>query len=49
MNVQGFIVFVTGANRALGLAFAREAQPRGAAKAYSGMRNMDGCEGRPNS
>ncbi|BCQ26426.1 SDR family oxidoreductase [Caballeronia sp. NK8] len=39
MNVKGSVVFVTGASRGLGLAFAREAVERGAAKVYAGMRN----------
>jgi NAD(P)-dependent dehydrogenase (short-subunit alcohol dehydrogenase family) len=41
MKVKGSVVFVTGANRGLGLAFAREAVARGAAKVYAGMRNPD--------
>lgn len=33
MDVKNATVFITGANRGLGLAFAREARRRGAAKA----------------
>lgn len=42
MNFKNATVFITGANRGLGLAFAREARSRGAAKIYAGMRNTDG-------
>lgn len=42
MKIQNAVVFVTGANRGLGLAFAREAVKQGAAKVYAGMRNIDG-------
>jgi NAD(P)-dependent dehydrogenase (short-subunit alcohol dehydrogenase family) len=42
MDIKNAIVFITGANRGLGLAFAREARRRGAAKIYAGMRNTDG-------
>jgi NAD(P)-dependent dehydrogenase (short-subunit alcohol dehydrogenase family) len=38
MDVANSTVFITGANRGLGLAFAREARRRGA-KVYAGMRN----------
>ncbi|MFJ3485476.1 SDR family oxidoreductase [Pseudomonas sp. NPDC090202] len=44
MNVKGSVVFVTGANRGLGLAFARIAQAQGAAKVYAGMRNTAGFD-----
>jgi NAD(P)-dependent dehydrogenase (short-subunit alcohol dehydrogenase family) len=44
MDLQGSVVFVTGANRGLGLAFARVALARGAAKVYAGMRNTTGFE-----
>jgi NAD(P)-dependent dehydrogenase (short-subunit alcohol dehydrogenase family) len=44
MKVQGSVVFVTGANRGFGLAIAREALSRGAAKVYAGMRNTDGFD-----
>ncbi|MGO4568478.1 hypothetical protein AB4Z52_26355 [Rhizobium sp. 2YAF20] len=39
MDVTNATVFITGANRGLGLAFAREARRRGASKVYAGMRN----------
>ncbi|PLP98157.1 SDR family oxidoreductase [Cupriavidus pauculus] len=39
MKIKGSVVFVTGASRGLGLAFAREAVARGAAKVYAGVRN----------
>lgn len=39
MKIEGSVVFVTGASRGLGLAFAREAVARGAAKVYAGVRN----------
>lgn len=39
MTIQDSIVFITGAGRGLGLAFAREALERGAKKAYAGVRN----------
>jgi NAD(P)-dependent dehydrogenase (short-subunit alcohol dehydrogenase family) len=42
MQVQGANVFITGANRGLGLAFARVARDAGAAKVYAGMRKVDG-------
>jgi len=42
MKLRNSVVFVTGANRGLGLAFAREALARGAAKVYGGMRNPSG-------
>ena len=38
MKVEGAVVFVTGANRGMGLAFARQALALGAAKVYAGMR-----------
>ncbi|WOD20434.1 SDR family oxidoreductase [Paraburkholderia kirstenboschensis] len=44
MDVKNATVFITGANRGLGLAFAREARQRGAAKVYAGMRNTNGFE-----
>ncbi len=44
MNIKGSVVFVTGANRGLGLAFARGALARGAAKVYAGMRNTQGFD-----
>jgi NAD(P)-dependent dehydrogenase (short-subunit alcohol dehydrogenase family) len=39
MKLQDAIVFVTGANRGIGLAFAREALARGARKVYAGARD----------
>jgi NAD(P)-dependent dehydrogenase (short-subunit alcohol dehydrogenase family) len=42
VNIKNAVVFVTGASRGLGLAFAREAVARGASKVYAGMRNPDG-------
>lgn len=39
MNLHDAVVFVTGANRGLGLAFAREALARGARKVYAGARD----------
>lgn len=44
MDVQNATVFITGANRGLGLAFAREAARRGARKVYAGMRNTSGFD-----
>ncbi|MBN3852301.1 SDR family oxidoreductase [Paraburkholderia sp. Ac-20340] len=42
MKIANSVVFVTGASRGLGLAFAREALARGAAKVYAGVRNPAG-------
>ncbi|MYN46742.1 SDR family NAD(P)-dependent oxidoreductase [Pseudoduganella sp. FT93W] len=42
MKVQGANVFITGANRGIGLALARRARDLGAAKVYAGMRNTAG-------
>ena len=39
MKVKDAVVFVTGANRGIGLAFAREALARGARKVYAGARD----------
>jgi NAD(P)-dependent dehydrogenase (short-subunit alcohol dehydrogenase family) len=44
MDITNATVFVTGANRGLGLALAREAVRRGAAKVYAGMRNTSGFD-----
>ncbi len=44
MDLTNATVFITGANRGLGLAFAREARRRGATKIYAGMRNTSGFE-----
>jgi NAD(P)-dependent dehydrogenase (short-subunit alcohol dehydrogenase family) len=41
MKIKDSIVFVTGASRGLGLAFAREALQRGAAKVYAGVRRPE--------
>ena len=41
MKVAGSIALVTGANRGLGLAFARALVERGAAKVYAGARNPE--------
>lgn len=42
MKIKDAVVFVTGANRGIGLAFAREALAMGAAKVYAGMRRVEG-------
>lgn len=39
MKLDNAIVFITGANRGIGLTFAREALARGARKVYAGARN----------
>ncbi|MDX0802706.1 SDR family oxidoreductase [Sinorhizobium medicae] len=39
MMVQDSVLFITGASRGLGLAFAEEALRRGAKKVYSGVRH----------
>ena len=39
MKIQDSVVFISGANRGLGLAFAQEALKRGAKKVYAGVRN----------
>ena len=39
MKIEGAVVFVTGANRGLGLGFARQALARGASKVYAGARD----------
>lgn len=44
MEIANTTVFITGANRGLGLAFAREARRRGAATIYAGMRNTGGFD-----
>ncbi|WP_342627983.1 SDR family oxidoreductase [Nguyenibacter vanlangensis] len=44
MDVTNATVFITGANRGLGLAFAREARRRGAARVYAGMRKTSGFD-----
>lgn len=35
MKIEGAVVFVTGANRGLGLEFAKQALARGARKVYA--------------
>ncbi|MGY2221409.1 SDR family oxidoreductase [Pseudomonas gingeri] len=42
MNIAGSVVFVTGASRGLGLAFAKFALAQGASKVYAGVRNVEG-------
>jgi NAD(P)-dependent dehydrogenase (short-subunit alcohol dehydrogenase family) len=44
MRIQDSVAFITGANRGLGLAFARELLGRGAKKVYAGVRNPDGID-----
>lgn len=39
MDIKNSVVLITGANRGLGLAFARAALARGARKVYAGARN----------
>lgn len=39
MDIRNAVVLITGANRGLGLAFAREALARGARKVYAGARD----------
>jgi NAD(P)-dependent dehydrogenase (short-subunit alcohol dehydrogenase family) len=39
MNIENAVVLVTGANRGIGLAFARAALERGARKVYAGSRD----------
>ncbi|KKB65001.1 short-chain dehydrogenase [Robbsia andropogonis] len=41
MELKGSVVFVTGASRGLGLAFAKAAVARGASKVYAGVRNPE--------
>ena len=40
MKISDAVIFITGANRGLGLALAQEAVRRGAQKVYAGMRNI---------
>ena len=42
MTTTNSVVFLTGANRGLGLAFAQESLKRGARKVYAGMRHPHG-------
>ncbi|WP_186191737.1 SDR family oxidoreductase [Burkholderia gladioli] len=39
MKLEGSVVFITGANRGLGLELAKQALARGAAKVYAGARD----------
>lgn len=41
MKIKDSVVLITGANRGLGLAFAKEALARGAAKVYAAARNPE--------
>ena len=40
MNIENAVALVTGANRGIGLAFARELLARGARKVYAGTRDL---------
>jgi NAD(P)-dependent dehydrogenase (short-subunit alcohol dehydrogenase family) len=40
MNIEGSVAFVSGANRGIGAAYARELLDRGAAKVYAGARDV---------
>jgi NAD(P)-dependent dehydrogenase (short-subunit alcohol dehydrogenase family) len=42
MRIEDSVAFVSGANRGLGLAFAKELLGRGVKKLYAGVRNPDG-------
>ena len=44
MRIEDSVSFVTGANRGLGLAFAKELLGRGVKKVYAGVRNPKGVE-----
>ena len=44
MNVKDSVVLVTGANRGLGLEFAKQALRRGAAKVYATARDPSKIE-----
>jgi NAD(P)-dependent dehydrogenase (short-subunit alcohol dehydrogenase family) len=44
MRIQDCVAFITGANRGLGWAFAREVLGRGAKKVYAAVRNPDGID-----
>jgi NAD(P)-dependent dehydrogenase (short-subunit alcohol dehydrogenase family) len=44
MNIKHAVAFVTGANRGLGLAYARALLARGASKVYAGVRNPEGID-----
>jgi len=45
MNISGSVALVTGANRGLGLAFARELVRRGAAKVYGAAISPESVAG----
>jgi NAD(P)-dependent dehydrogenase (short-subunit alcohol dehydrogenase family) len=42
MNIKNAVAFVTGANRGLGLAYAKQLLALGASKVYAGVRNPGG-------
>jgi len=42
MSISEAVILITGANRGLGLALAKEALKRGAKRVYAGMRNTQG-------
>ncbi len=44
MRIEDSVAFVTGANRGLGLAFAKELLGRGVKKLSAGVRNPDGVD-----
>ena len=44
MRIEDSVAFVTGANRGLGLAFAKELLGRGVKKLYAGVRNPYGVD-----
>jgi NAD(P)-dependent dehydrogenase (short-subunit alcohol dehydrogenase family) len=44
MRIRDSVVFVTGANRGLGSAFAKELLGRGLKKLYAGVRNADAVD-----
>jgi NAD(P)-dependent dehydrogenase (short-subunit alcohol dehydrogenase family) len=44
MNIAGSVVFITGASRGLGLAFAKTALRQGASKVYAGVRSVEGFD-----
>lgn len=47
MDINGSVALVTGANRGLGLAFARELLAQGAAKVYAGARDPESVPNDP--
>jgi NAD(P)-dependent dehydrogenase (short-subunit alcohol dehydrogenase family) len=44
MRIEDSVAFISGANRGLGLAFAKELLGRGVRKLYAGVRNPDGVD-----